>query len=301
MDSPNLGRPPRAGAQPNNEAGRHRASKGTKQLRGRLAIAGVVGVLLATAAGATAWALNGTGKAATAATPGVNALDRNSSTAAATVDGEEISELELMALMNTGLDRANALDRQVDKAVLANLALKRYSGDAQAAVRGAEREVLSQLYVSKRGADLRSAVTDAEIKAFYEQEIPAANFTGYRVSFLLSQDPKEVEAVVQAVAGGQAAAVSDKFKPVKDKGDPFAGAAELPYGLGNVVSRLKVGEYSVPMQVRNGLLIVRLDETKANPKPGIDTLKAQILDVIVARRFAAEVADARRAAQVVLK
>lgn len=85
-----------------------------------------------------------------------------------------------------------------------------------------------------------------------------------------------------------------------EQGDGFAAAAALPYNLGRVVSKMKKGEYSDVLQLRNGLLILKVDESKQIKKPTLEELKQDIVQALALQKFNEELEQARSKAKVEL-
>lgn len=219
---------------------------------------------------------------------------------AATVNGAAVSESEIAGLTAQGLDRAVAVDRYVNVVLAAELARKAYSADAEAAVRGAERDALSRLYVQRRTEEIRARITDAEVASFYDTRVDAADYAKFKVRFFVTQDPREAEGVAAAVAAGKAKDVEGRFEPAK-AGDGLTTAAELPYGLGQVVRGMKAGEYSRALMLRNGVFVLRVDEVHAGQKPDRAAVTAEIRDRLVGEHLNAELSQARRSARIELK
>jgi hypothetical protein len=218
----------------------------------------------------------------------------------ATVDGAVISESEIAGATAQGIDRAVAVDRYIQRVLAANLARKTYAADAEAAIRGAERDVLAQLFVQRRTDEIKQALNDKDVSEFYAKNVKAEDFAKYRVRYFLTQDPKEAEAVAASVAAGKTKDVESRFQPAKT-GDGLTTAAELPYGLGQVVRTMKVGEYSRPLMLRNGVFVLRLDDKQAGQKPELDKVSAEIRDLLVAQKLSDELSAARRSARIELK
>jgi peptidyl-prolyl cis-trans isomerase C len=217
----------------------------------------------------------------------------------ATIDGAKVSEIEIQPLLSQGVDKAVAVDRYINKVLAASLAQKLFPDEAKAVLQGAEREALAQLYVSKRSQDMSTAVTDDEIGQFYEKHVKSDDFSLYKVSYFLSQDPKEADDISSSIRDGRSKEVASKFKPVKD-GDGFLEAKALPFGIGPVVHSMKTGEYSRPFVLRNGVIVLRLDEIKAQPAPSLEKAKASIVELIVSQKLADEMTKTRQGARIEL-
>ena len=225
----------------------------------------------------------------------------NTSKVAAVVNGSNVYDSELVPGIQQGADRAVVIDRYINKVLAAELARSNYSKDATEALKGAEREVLSQLYVAKKTEELRAGVTEAGVKAYYDANIKVEDFAGYKVKFMIAGDEKDATDVAAAIAAGKAKDVESRFKNAKDGADGFVMAGELPYGLGNVVRSLKKGEYSRPVVMRNGYFILYLDDVKANPKPELSVVSAEIKNVMVAKQLNDTLTTARGVAKVELR
>jgi hypothetical protein len=218
----------------------------------------------------------------------------------AMVNGEPITEFDIAGALLGGVDRANAVNGHVNKALAAQMAIKQFPADAEAVRRAAEREALAQLYSDKRAQAVRAALTDVEVKAYYEAHVKPEMFSGYKVSALLTQDPKEAEEIASAIARGKARDHDARFKPIVG-GEGYASTSQLPAGLGAVVRELKAGGYSRPLAMREGILILRLDDIKRSPKPELATMSTSIKEILIVQKVNAELERARQAARIELK
>lgn len=63
---------------------------------------------------------------------------------------------------------------------------------------------------------------------------------------------------------------------------------------------MKKGEYSDVLQLRNGLLILKVDESKQTKKPTMDELKQDIVQALALQKFNDELEQARKKAKVEL-
>lgn len=217
----------------------------------------------------------------------------------AQVNDDRITDADIAAAMNSGTDKAVAVDRAINKALAAQLAKQSYAKDAEAALAAVQRDVLSQLYIAKRSAALRESVTAADVQSYYDKNIDARAFAEYKISAYVTQDPKEAEQVASVVAAGGAASVSSKFQPIAEGKSLKAG--ELPYGLGQVAAQLKPGEYSRPLALRNGIYMLRLDESKPGAKPDLAKVSDEIKDILVAERLNNELTKTRAVASITIK
>jgi hypothetical protein len=252
----------------------------------------VVGAALSLGGIAAArWAHSSTKAPPPAATP---------ASVVAMVNGEPITELDIAGAMVSGVDRANAVNGHVNKALAAQMASRQFPADAEMVTRAAVREALAQLYSDKRAQAVRAQLTDAEVKAFYEANVKPEMFAGYKASVLVTQDPKEADEIAAAIAHGRTKEFDARFRPIV-AGDGYALLANLPAGLGGVVRDLKAGGYSRPLLTREGVLILRLDDIRNNPKPDLAAMTPRIKEVLTVQKVNAELETARRHARIELK
>lgn len=264
----------------------------------------VLGLAALGVAGAVSWAswlaLSGSGNSGVS--PVANAFAGSSAgpdRQVASINGVTITEMELGGLLQAGVDKAIVVDRYINKVVAAEKGREMYVEEAKAALRAAEREVLSTLYTTKRMEELRKAVTDAEVKAYYDTNVLDDNFKQWKVSYYLSTDPRDVQQTLERLKKGEKEA-ADQLKPLIEQGDGFAVAQALPYNLGRVVSRMKKGEFSDVLQLRNGLLVLKVEDMKQLKKPSVEELKQDIVQALALEKFNAELEQARRQAKVEL-
>lgn len=217
----------------------------------------------------------------------------------ATINGMKITEMELGGLLQSGVDRAIVIDRYINKVVAAERGREMYVDEAKAALRAAEREVLATLYTTKRLDELRKAVTEQEITAYYDTNVLDQNFQQWKVSYYLSNSPADIQDTLAKLKKGEKEAL-EQLKPLVEQGDGYAVAQALPYNLGRVVSRMKKGEFSEVLNLRNGLLVLRIEDMKQLKKPTRDELKQDIVQALALEKFNSELEQARRQAKVEL-
>ena len=217
----------------------------------------------------------------------------------ASINGMKITEMELGVMLQSGVDRAIVIDRYINKVVAAERGREMYVEEAKAALRAAEREVLSTLYTTKRMEELRKAVSDDDVKAYYDANVLDQNFQQWKVSYYLSNDQKDVQQTLEKLKKGEKDAL-DQLKPLMEQGDGYAVAQALPYNLGRVVSKMKKGEFSEVLRLRNGLLVLKIEDSKQLKKPTVEELKQDIVQALALEKFNAELEQARRQAKVEL-
>jgi hypothetical protein len=219
----------------------------------------------------------------------------------AEVNGKSITAEEVAPALQSGLDRAVAVDRYVTRLLAAEAASEMYPDAAKAAKAAAEREVLANLYLNRRGAELLQAVTDADIAKFYKEQVRDADYAAYKLNYYLTQDDIDA-ATMERNIGADDAEAKAKFVPVSREGDGFIPLANTPYGLGQLVASAKAGDYLRAVRVRDGFLILHIEQVRAGKKPEQTAeVKDQIRSLIAQRRLSDELLERREKAQVKLK
>ena len=264
-------------------------------------IAAAIVFALAGVAGATYFGLDVLRSAAATDTrKGFANAAPNGSKIVAVVDGAEITEAELIPFLNAGLDKAVAIDRAINKVVAANNADVLYKQASKNAMQSAKNEILANVFVNQRSVEVRNAVSEADIKAFYTDRVKAEDFTTFRLKFFVSVDAKEAQEVYDGLGKGDKETLG-KLAFAKKDGDHFLNAAEVPYGLGVAVKKLKAGERLQPVMVREGALVLYVDEVKVNPKPELVKVQAEIKDLLVNERFNEDMKARRAASKIELR
>lgn len=212
----------------------------------------------------------------------------------AVVDGAEITEAELLPFLNAGLDKAVAVDRAINKVVAANNADKLYRQAARVAMQSARNEVLASVFINQRSIEMRNGVTEKDVKEFYDTRVKDEDFTSFKLKFFVSVDGKETQDIFDGIGRGEKEAIA-KLTWVKKDGEHYLTAAEVPYGLGIAIKKLKAGQRLQPVTVREGALVLYVDEVKTSPKPALVKVENEIKDLLVAERFNEDM-KARRAA-----
>ncbi len=218
----------------------------------------------------------------------------------AVVDGADITEADLLPFLNAGLDKAVAVDRAINKVVAANNADRLYRQAAKTAMQSARNEVLASVFINQRSIEVRNGVTDKDIKSFYDTRVKDEDFTTFKLKFFVSVDAKEAQDVFDGVGRGEKEALA-KLAWVRKDGEHFLTAADVPYGLGVAVKKLKAGQRLQPVTVREGALVLYVDEIKANPKPELTKVENEIKDLLVAERFNEDMKARRAAARIELR
>ena len=219
----------------------------------------------------------------------------------AEVNGNAITAEEVAPALVNGLDRAVAVDRYVTRLLASEAALEEYPGEAKAARAAAEREVLANLYLRRKSEELVISVTQADIDKFYKEQVRDEDYASYKLNYYLTQDDLDATAMERNIAANDAEA-KGKFVPVNREGDGFIPLASTPYGLGALVARAKVGDYLRAVRVRDGFLILNVEQVRAGKKPAqTKDLNDQIRNLIAQDLLNTELLARREKAQVKLK
>lgn len=221
----------------------------------------------------------------------------------ATVDGTVITDRDIAPLLAAGLDKANAVDRAINRAVAAHLAKKQYAAELDAMMQAVSAEVGANVFASNKMAELVKQVTDADVEARYKAYVKDADFNGYQLLFALYASEEEARAGRSGAMARSADALK-LYQPLaadKDGKPLFVGRGDVPYNLGVFVAKLKEGEFTEPVLVRNGYVVVQVKQVKTNPKPALEALKEPLRKAIADEKMAALLAEARKNAQVSLK
>ena len=274
----------------------------------RKTIAGAIAGVTVLLAGGAYFGLNILGTAAATDTrkeaskvASINAVAGSAITrVVATVDGAEITEAELAPFLNAGLDKAIAIDRAINKVVAANSADKLYRQVSKSAMQSAKNEILANVFVNQRSVEVREGVSEADVRTFYQDRVKLEDFTTFKLRFFVSVDGKEAQDEFDGIGRADKDAMA-RLAFVKKDGDHYMNAAEVPYGLGAAIKKLKAGERLQPVTVREGILILYVDDVKANPKPELAKVQGEIKDLIVAERFNADMKARRAAAKIELR
>ena len=219
----------------------------------------------------------------------------------AEVNGKTITAEEVAPALVNGLDRAVAVDRYVTRLLASEAAMDEYPDEAKATKAAAEREVLANLYLRRKSEELVMAVTQADIDKFYKQQVRDEDYASYKLNYYLTQDDLDATAMERNIAANDAAAKA-RFVPVNREGDGFLPLAATPYGLGALVARAKPGDYLRAVRVRDGFLILHVEQVRAGKKPPqTKDLNDQIRNLIAQDLLNKELLERRERAQVKLK
>lgn len=220
----------------------------------------------------------------------------------AVVNERPVYEFEIVPLVQNGVDRSIALDRRITQSVIASAAEKEYSKDAKIALDAARNDILAQIYATKRTEAIRASVTDKDISAFYDKNVTAEDARRLKVRSYVTADAREAQAMYETLVKDQPSKeVLSKLQYMKTDGDHYASVAEIPYGLGQTLKKMKAGEALQPVVVREGVLLVYLEDVKEVPKPELDKVKEEIRNILITQKMSEDIQKLRREARIELK
>lgn len=217
----------------------------------------------------------------------------------ARVGGEAVYESEIAAEIAAGArgSRNDIVDAYINTVVAAQVAQAAGTAEAKEALEYARRKVLSQVFITSLARKEAAEITEAQVKEFYDKQIPASAFDRYAVSYYLTQDPGDAETRFMEMQAGKSL---DKLVALENKQTKtkFIAGSELPYGTGQVVSRMKKGEITRPLATRDGYLLLRVDGIETGAKAPLEQLAPQIRNMLLQQRVSTGMADRRKAADI---
>lgn len=212
----------------------------------------------------------------------------------ADVNGVALTERHLLPLLQLGMDKANAVDKAINKAIAAELAASEYPSLLSDAMEAAKLDIAAQVYLQNKMASIGKSITDEEIGGYFEALIKKNDFNAYKVKAGVFATEQAALAAISASRKRE----SEDFALVSEK---YISANEIPYGLGGHIKALKPGDFTAPMMVRNGFVVLRMVEVKENPAPELSSMKEQVRALITQERVNQELAKARGLAKISLK
>jgi parvulin-like peptidyl-prolyl isomerase len=257
-----------------------------------------------------ALSLTGCGDTKRSATPTPASASPTPSTSAmsapvAAVNGTTITDIEIRDMMSRGMDRAAAVDQRITQTVMANAAATEFAGDATTVLNAARTDILAQLYVNRKAEALRKAVTEKEISSFYEKNLTQDEFRRFKLKFVIAKDAKDGQTIYETLTknpgSSEGKAALERFQYLNKAGDNFQLAQEVPYGIGNVLKKMKAGDLIQPLLVREGILIVKIEEIKEGDRPELSKVSAEIRASLASQKLNEEVQQLRKAAKIELK
>jgi parvulin-like peptidyl-prolyl isomerase len=222
----------------------------------------------------------------------------------AIVNGSPIAQMEIEAIVAQGAGRAAAIDQRITQVVMAGAAEKQFAADSARALNAGRTQLLAQMFAERRITQLRAAVTEPEIASYYEKNLSADEFRRFKLKFLIAKDAPEAQALYAALttpASPDAKAASERLQYLSKNADGYLLAPEIPYGIGNVVKKMKAGELLQPILVREGILIVKIEDIREGERPPLTKVAQDIRALLANQKMAEEIQQLRKAAKIELK
>lgn len=218
----------------------------------------------------------------------------------ATVDGQSITEDDIAPAVSAGIDRAIALDRAINRLVTSRAVKQEHAAEAERVLENASRELLSQLYIQKATQKLSASVSERDIQEFYERRVKSDDYREYKAEYVVVADQQAAEELASEAQRGEKKTLG-KFKPVSDQPGQWLRARDFPYGLGQVVGRMKAGEVSKPIALRNGWFVLMLTQVREQPPPTLESVKTEIRNILVSEAMVKDIAALRQKSRIELK
>jgi peptidyl-prolyl cis-trans isomerase C len=146
--------------------------------------------------------------------------------------------------------------------------------------------------------------TDAELRALYEENLPALASTQYKVRHILVTSREEAEAVIAELDGGKDFVVAAQERasgPTGPNGGDLGWLTEesLLQTFGEQVRSIEIGRYSSePIQTDFGFHIVMLEESRAQEAPTLESIRTELTNAVDRRKVDAYVRSLRASADV---
>lgn len=217
-------------------------------------------------------------------------------------DKQPIAQINGETLYGPKALNANQIDSMITAAVLAKDAYNNYPVDAYLTVLDAQNVILSQFWLSKQIEKEIKSITDDQIKKWYEENVKDEQYDKYSVSYYLSGDEKDAKAVFDLVKKGDKEAIK-RFVPVKtnDGHNESVSKDAIPYGLGNLLTQMKEGEYLAPVLTRDGYFIIHLESKTSGTKPSLEVVSNEIRNILAQQALSDRIQTLRSQANIILK
>jgi peptidyl-prolyl cis-trans isomerase C len=248
--------------------------------------------------------------------PAPSAPAADASPPVATINGRPISrslyELYAKSMANkpsaelTAEQRTQLLDALVRNELAADEAVKQgldQKGDAPAALELGRLQVLPNALGESYFKDKK--VTDEELKAEYDTQVAALPKTQYHVLHILVKTQDEAQKIIDQLKKGA------KFEDLAKKNSIDTGSAAKggdldwvsPAGLvkpfADALVAMKKGETSTaPVQSQFGFHVIRLLDTRETTPPPFDTVKSQVENIVLQKKWKAYTDELEKNAKV---
>lgn len=214
----------------------------------------------------------------------------------ATVNSTDIYESDILREIQSGAVGSpnDVLQAYINVVLIAN-SLEGNS-DAKAAVQYAVRKALTEHYMKTSHEDVSKSVSDSDVADFYKRNVVASEYDRYKISYYLSQDQADATSTAEKFSRGESL---DKLKPMTMGGNNYLLSRDIPYGMARVIAGMKNGEVTpTPIVIRDGFIVVRRDDHQTGAKPSLESVKAQIREVLIRKKLSDQLAELRKSADI---
>lgn len=186
------------------------------------------------------------------------------------------------------------LNQLVQQSLLAQSAGDEPSLLARLMVENETRAILASAAISDV---MESAITEEAVKAAYEARyLNAEPATEYNAAHILVATQEEAQDLIGKLEAGQEfAALAKEFStgPSGANGGDLGWFAEgmMVAPFFDAVAALEPGEVSPPVQTDFGWHVIRLNETRAQERPELEAVRAEIEDILRNEALEAHIAE----------
>ncbi len=226
---------------------------------------------------------------------------------AITYDDIAMAEEELRSVIGQLPERQRfetLVSYMIDRVLAAQEATKLGLADSEAVAKRRafnERKALESAYVSKL---VMEKVSDDKIAAFYQKDIVnGPKQEQVRARHILVDSKEMAEAIIVSLKGGADFA---QLAKEESKGPSGSGGGDLGYfdraamvaPFSEAAYKLEKGEISPPVKTQFGWHVIKLEDKRTKPTPKLETVRDQIVQVLVGEARQEIYENIRKGAQV---
>ncbi|UZD90667.1 peptidylprolyl isomerase [Cognatishimia activa] len=245
------------------------------------------------------------------ATPAIADDSPNAATVVATVNGNDITLGQMIALRSSLDPQYQSLPDDVlfngilDQLVQQSLLASTFEGDTPKRVElNLANQRISLLAADVLETLIAEKVDEAAIEAAYLERF--ADFEGareYNASHILVETEEEAKAIAEDVRGGADFAATAKEKSTGPSGPNggqlgWFGPGQMVAPFEAAVETLEVGQVSDPVQTQFGWHVIILNDTRTQEAPALAEVRQEITGEVQRQVIDAEIARVRKAGDV---
>lgn len=125
-----------------------------------------------------------------------------------------------------------------------------------------------------------------------------------KLKIYLTQDARDAqtsfELLTKTKDSPESKAFINKMTYLKKDGEHFAKLLEVPYNMGQLMKKMKAGDVLLPPPVREGVLVLYVEDAKEVEKPTLEKLTDEIRNYLIVERLEAEIQALRKDAKIEL-